>query len=96
MTASQKFLKRFRLRLLYYIINSCLQKKAAPPQTNNNIAAPKQIKTAESAPETITDSIPLEISPEDIEFGEFLGEGVYSEVYKGIITLIIQWIVTPS
>lgn len=31
----------------------------------------------------ITDSIPLELSPEDIETGEFLGEGVYSEVYKG-------------
>jgi hypothetical protein len=30
-----------------------------------------------------SDSIPLEIAPEDIEFGEFIGEGVYSEVYKG-------------
>eukprot|EP01119_Soliformovum_irregulare_P011227 TRINITY_DN2796_c0_g1_i2.p1 TRINITY_DN2796_c0_g1~~TRINITY_DN2796_c0_g1_i2.p1 ORF type:complete len:694 (-),score=199.01 TRINITY_DN2796_c0_g1_i2:38-2119(-) len=30
------------------------------------------------------DSIPLEISPEDVKFGEFLGEGVYSEVYKGM------------
>lgn len=60
-----------------------IQKKAAPPPTNNNIAAPKQIKTNDAPAEAITDSIPLEISPEDIEFGEFLGEGVYSEVYKG-------------
>jgi hypothetical protein len=26
----------------------------------------------------------LELDPEDIKLGEFLGEGVYSEVYKGI------------
>lgn len=29
------------------------------------------------------DSVPLEIAPEDIEFGEFIGEGVYSQVFKG-------------
>jgi sterile alpha motif and leucine zipper-containing kinase AZK len=31
----------------------------------------------------ITDSIPLELSEEDIRITEFLGEGVYSEVYRG-------------
>jgi serine/threonine protein kinase len=39
-------------------------------------------KSVQSA-ELGTDSIPLELDPEDIKLGEFLGEGVYSEVYKG-------------
>ncbi len=30
-----------------------------------------------------SETIPLELAPEDIVIGEFLGEGVYSEVYKG-------------
>jgi len=34
-------------------------------------------------PATEPDSIPLELDPEDIKLGDFLGEGVYSEVYKG-------------
>jgi sterile alpha motif and leucine zipper-containing kinase AZK len=31
----------------------------------------------------MTDSIPLELAPEDIKLGKYLGEGVYSEVYQG-------------
>lgn len=43
----------------------------------------KKLEEEEKAQSAITDSIPLELAPEDINIGEFLGEGVYSEVYKG-------------
>lgn len=44
---------------------------------------PSSSVTKTDSSDDITDSIPLELSPEDIQTGEFLGEGVYSEVYKG-------------
>jgi hypothetical protein len=31
----------------------------------------------------------LEIAPEDIEVGEFIGEGVYSQVFKGRFSLLV-------
>lgn len=46
-------------------------------------ALKKHLQAEENPPEPLQESVPLEIAPEDIEFGEFIGEGVYSEVYKG-------------
>lgn len=45
----------------------------------------QQLKQDQSEVDTDSDSIPLEIAPEDIDFGDFIGEGVYSEVYKGSV-----------
>lgn len=52
-------------------------KQQAPPQ---NASAPRKatVNEAEAA-----EMIPLELAPNDIKIAEFIGEGVYSEVYKG-------------
>jgi len=40
---------------------------------------------AKAEPDRYAENIPVEIPSEDIETSDFLGEGVYSEVYKGYI-----------
>jgi hypothetical protein len=63
-------------------------KDGKAPTTTANPADDKskprpESQMAKSEVDSTLDAIPFDLSPEDIEIGEFLGEGVYSEVYKG-------------
>jgi serine/threonine protein kinase len=56
-----------------------------PPKSNNNTLRGVKPPPVETQDNSLLDSIPLELSEEDIQIGEFLGEGVYSTVYKGYV-----------
>jgi tRNA A-37 threonylcarbamoyl transferase component Bud32 len=55
------------------------RKSSRHGQRNLSAAGPSSQAEAEA------DSIPLDLKPGDIEIGEFLGDGVYSEVFKGTV-----------